>query len=87
MAKSLRGCPAPGLIVRDPAHDFQAVPETVADYPANDFWRRRFAQGDMIAEAAQAPVAEAPAAKETAATETSEGEASASSVSRPRRTS
>lgn len=65
MAKTLRGCPAPGKLVRDPAHDFKPVPEAVADYPADGYWRRRFAQGDMIAQeaggAVDAPVAAAQA--------------------------
>lgn len=88
MAKTLRGCPAPGLIVRDPAHDFQPVPATVADYPANDYWRRRFAQGDMIAETAQAPAAEAPVAKVPAAKEPADATGSAvTDASNSRRTS
>lgn len=49
MAKTLIGRPAAGLQVRDPAHDMRHVPDEFREYPATDYWRRRFSQGDMVA--------------------------------------
>lgn len=49
MAKTLIGRPAPGALVRDPDHDFEAVADELRAYPPTSYWRRRFAQGDMLA--------------------------------------
>jgi len=61
MAKTLRGHPAPGLDVRDPDRGNIHVPREEADYPATDYWLRRFRSGDMVA--ASPAVASAPAEK------------------------
>lgn len=74
MANTLRGRPAPGLIVRDPAHDMQAVPSHDADYPATDYWRRRFLVGDMIAAAPTVAQPEPDRPADAAAEATGEGE-------------
>lgn len=40
--------PAPGVLLRDPAHGYRVIPEDGADVVIDQYWHRAIARGDAI---------------------------------------
>lgn len=72
--------PAPGRVVRYPGDPSRLLPESGADVPERDiFWRRRLAQGDVVAVTTETVTAKA-AGDSTEVNEIQTGESDASAA-------